>query len=311
MIDLNNDEHGMDSTAGQIRCGFVALVGRPNVGKSTLLNTLLGQKVTIVSRKPQTTRHRILGIHTISGAQIVYVDTPGLHRQANTAMNRFLNRAAMSALADADVAVFLVDALHWTQEDELVLGRLAAFKNPVVLALNKVDRLRSKQALLPLIERLSCKRDFAAVIPVSAKRGINLPALEAEIVQKLPWSVAYFPQEQITDRSERFMAAELIREQLIKALGQELPYASTVAIEAFEQEGRLRRIAAVIWIERSGQKPIVIGHEGQRLKQIGSRAREEMEVLFGGAVYLQLWVKIREGWSDDERALCSLGYADP
>lgn len=310
MIDLN-DACGMDATPAQLRCGFVALVGRPNVGKSTLLNTLLGQKVTIVSRKPQTTRHRILGIHTIPGAQIVYVDTPGLHRRENTAMNRFLNRAAMSALADADVAVFLVDALRWTQEDELVLERLAAFKNPVILALNKVDRLRSKQALLPLIERLSCKRDFAALVPVSARRGINLSALETEIVQRLPCSVAYFPQEQITDRSERFMAAELIREQLIRTLGQELPYASTVEIEAFEQEGRLRRIAAVIWIERSGQKPIVIGHKGQRLKQIGSCAREEMEALFGAVVYLRLWVKVREGWSDDERALSSLGYAEP
>lgn len=310
MIDLN-DERGTETTPAQIRCGFVALVGRPNVGKSTLLNTLLGQKITIVSRKPQTTRHRILGIHTISGAQIVYVDTPGLHRQENTAMNRFLNRAAMSALADSDLAVFVVDALRWTQEDELVLERLAAFKNPVVLALNKVDRFRSKQALLPLIERLSRKRDFVAVVPVSAERGINLPALEAEIVQRLPWSAAYFPQEQLTDRSERFMAAELIREQLIKTLGQELPYVSTVEIEAFEQEGRLRRIAAVIWIERSGQKPIVIGHKGQRLKHIGSRAREEMEALFGAVVYLQLWVKVREGWSDDERALCSLGYAEP
>ena len=225
-------------------------------------------------------------------------------------MNRLLNRAAMSALADADLAVFVVDALRWTQEDELVLERLAAFKNPVVLALNKVDLFRSKQALLPLIERLSRKRDLAAVVPVSAKRGVNLPALETEIVQRLSWSTAYFPQEQITDRSERFMAAELIREQLIKTLGQELPYASTVEIEAFEQEGRLRRIAAVIWIERSGQKPIVIGHKGQRLKHIGSRAREEMETLFGAVVYLQLWVKVREGWSDDERALSSLGYTE-
>lgn len=310
MIDLN-EARGRDITPPQVRCGFVALVGRPNVGKSTLLNALLGQKVTIVSRKPQTTRHRILGIHTIVGAQIIYVDTPGLHRQKNTAMNRFLNRAATSALADADVAVFLVDAQRWTQEDELVLERLASFTNPIILALNKIDRLRTKQTLLPHIERLSGKRDFTAVVPVSASHGINLPALEAEIIQRLPWSTAYFPQEQITDRSERFMAAELIREQLIKTLGQELPYASTVAIEAFEQQGRLRRIAAVIWIERSGQKPIVIGHKGQRLKQIGSRAREEMEALFGAVVYLQLWVKVRQGWSDDERALCSLGYAEP
>ena len=300
----------MNSNRAQLRCGFVALVGRPNVGKSTLLNALLGQKVTIVSRKPQTTRHQILGIHSIAGAQIVYVDTPGLHRQKNTALNRLLNRTATSALADADVAVFLVDALRWTQEDELVLERLGSFAHPVVLALNKVDRLQAKQALLPLIERLSGKRDFAAVVPVSARRGTNLAALETELVQRLPWSAAHFPQEQITDRSERFIAAELVREQLIKTLGQELPYASTVAIEAFEQEGRLRRIAAVIWVERSGQKPIVIGHKGQRLKEVGRRARVEMEAVFDATVYLQLWVKVREGWSDDERALGSLGYAE-
>ncbi len=310
MTDLNGvrDE---DVTPSQMRCGFAALVGRPNVGKSTLLNTVLGRKVTIVSRKPQTTRHRILGIHTLIDAQIVYVDTPGLHRRENTAMNRCLNRTATSVLAEADVAVFMVDALRWTEQDEFVLERLAPFANPVVLALNKIDRLRTKQALLPLIDRLSKRREFAAVVPVSASRGSNLSALEAEIVQRLPNSVACFPQEQITDRSERFMAAELIREHLLKILGQELPYASTVAIEAFEQEGRLRRIAAVIWIERRGQKPIVIGHKGQRLKQIGRQAREEMEALFGAVVYLQLWVKVREGWSDDERALGLLGYAEP
>lgn len=310
MTDLN-DTCGVSATPSQVRCGFAALVGRPNVGKSTLLNTVLGRKVTIVSRKPQTTRHRILGIHTLTGAQIVYVDTPGLHRQENTAMNRCLNRTATAVLAEADVAVFLVDALRWTQEDEFVLERLAPFANPVILALNKIDRLRAKQALLPLIDRLSGRRDFAAVVPVSASRGINLAALEAEIAQRLPNSVAYFPQEQVTDRSERFMAAELIRERLLKTLGQELPYASTVEIEAFEQEGRLRRIAAVIWIERRGQKPIVIGRKGQRLKQIGRQAREEMEALFGAVVYLQLWVKVREGWSDDERALGLLGYTEP
>lgn len=302
----------MNITSASVRCGFVALVGRPNVGKSTLLNSLLGQKVTIVSRKPQTTRHRILGIHTRADAQIVYIDTPGLHhRRERTAMNRLLNRTAAAALADADSVVFLMDALHWTQEDELVLERLASVTQPVILALNKVDRLRSKQKLLPLIERLCSKRDFAAVVPVSASRGTNLPALEAEIIERLPHAVAPFPQEQITDCSERFMAAELIREQLIKALGQELPYASTVAIEAFEQQGRLRRIAAVIWIERRGQKPIVVGYKGQGLKQIGRRAREEMEALFGTRVYLQLWVKVRQGWLNDERALSSLGYVEP
>lgn len=306
MIDMAD----MDTARQRIRCGFAALVGRPNVGKSTLLNALLGQKVSIVSRKPQTTRHRILGIHTIEGAQIVYVDTPGLHRQQSTAMNRYLNRLAVSVLGDADLIVFLVDALRWTREDDLVLKRLEPLAIPVVLTINKVDRLRDKQLLLPLIQQLTSEREFTAVVPISAIRGTNLSALEGEIIQNLPWSYPCFPADQVTDHSERFMAAELIREQLIATIGQELPYATTVEIEAFEQDGRLRRISAVIWVERSGQKPIVIGQKGERLKKIGHRARGEMEGLFDGRIYLQLWVKVRDGWSDDERALSSLGYAE-
>ncbi|MGD8430499.1 MAG: GTPase Era [Ectothiorhodospiraceae bacterium] len=299
-----------DAEDGALRCGFVALVGRPNVGKSTILNALLGQKVSIVSRKPQTTRHRILGIHNTSRAQIVYVDTPGVHAAEKTAMNRYLNRAAAQALADVDAAVFVVDAQRWTDEDQLVLDALERCRAPVILAVNKVDRIKDKAALLPKIEELSRLREFAAVVPVSATRGTNLEALEDELTALLPESHPLFPYEQITDRSERFMAAELVREQLMTALGDELPYASTVEIEAYEQEGRLRRIAAVIWVERSGQRKIVIGQGGSRIKGVGRTAREEMERLFGGRVYLKLWVKVREGWSDDERALRSLGYED-
>ncbi len=300
----------MNDISGEMRSGFVALVGRPNAGKSTLLNALLGQKVSIVTRKPQTTRHRIIGVHHREGAQIVYVDTPGLHRAAGTAMNRYLNEAASQALADVDVVVALVDATRWTEDDDLVLKRLAGSSAPVILAVNKVDRIKEKSRLLPLIERLTQRHDFAAVVPVSARRGTNLEALESEITSRLPEGPELFPEDQVTDRSERFMAAELVREQLMTALGQELPYATTVEIEAFEEEGRLRRIAAVVWVERAGQKKIVIGEGGRRLKHVGRAAREEMERMFDARVYLKLWVKVREGWSDDERALRSLGYGE-
>lgn len=297
-----------ESDSDTLRSGFVGLVGRPNVGKSTLLNALLGQKVSIVTRKPQTTRHRILGIHNLPGAQIAYVDTPGLHRGKRSAMNRYLNEAAASALADVDALVFVVDGGRWTEEDDAVLERLRQVPSPVVLVINKVDRLRDKRRLLPLIERLGALHDFAAVVPLSAERADNLLALEEELLKLLPEGPALFPRDQVTDRGERFMAAELVREQLMAALGEELPYASTVEIEAFEQAGRLRRIAAVIWVERPGQRRIVIGEGGKRIKHVGRAARQEMERLFDGRVYLQLWVKVREGWSDDERILRTLGY---
>lgn len=292
----------------RMRSGFVALVGRPNVGKSTLLNALIGQKVSIVTRKPQTTRHRILGVHNRDDAQIVYVDTPGLHRAERTAMNRYLNRAASHALRDVDAAVLVVVAQRWTDEDEMAVERLAGVEAPVLLAVNKVDRVRDKQQLLPFIDEIGRRRPFAAVVPVSALRRVNLPALEQEIASVLPAGEPLFPSDQVTDRSERFMAAELVREQLMRVLGEELPYATTVEIEAFEEEGRLRRVAAVVWVERQGQKKIVIGQGGSRLKRIGTDAREEMERVLDVRVYLQLWVKVREGWSDDERALRSLGY---
>lgn len=290
--------------------GFVALVGRPNVGKSTLLNALLGQKVSIATRKPQTTRHRILGIHHRPDAQIIYVDTPGLHDGGRTAMNRYMNDAAGSALADVDVVVMLTEAHRWTPQDQVVLERLERVRSPVIAVLNKVDRTADKQRLLPAIAEMDQRRDFAAVVPVSATKHDNLDALESAIIARLPEGPPLFPPEQISDRGEQFMAAELIREQLMRHLGDELPYASTVELEAFEQEGRLRRIAAIIWVERPGQRRIVIGEGGEMTKRIGAAARREMERLFKARVYLKLWVKVREGWSDDTRMLQALGYRE-
>jgi len=292
----------------EFRCGLVALVGRPNVGKSTLLNRLIGQKLAIVSRKPQTTRHKILGIHHRDDAQIVYVDTPGIHAKTPRQMNRYLNRAAQEALEDVDVVVFVVEGLRWSEDDELVLSKLRQVKAPIILAVNKVDELTDKEKLLPHLQTLAQKADFAAIVPISARKGTNADALEAEIAQRLPQSPPMFPEDQFTDRSARFLAAELVREQLMRALGAEVPYATTVEIEQFEETDGLDRIAAVIWVERPGQKAIVIGRQGQLLKRIGQAARLEMEKMFGCRVYLQLWVKVREGWSDDEKALRSLGY---
>lgn len=297
------------ATDTDLASGFVALVGRPNVGKSTLLNAVLGQKVSIATRKPQTTRHRILGIHQRDDAQIVYVDTPGLHEGGRTAMNRYMNEAAGSALSDVDVVVFMLEAGRWTDADERVLQRLQTVRAPVVAVINKADRLHDKNRLLPEIEALAGRYDFAAVVPVSALKSDKLDALESALIEALPRGPALFPRDQITDRDERFMATELIREQLTLMLGDELPYASTVEIEAFEQEGQLRRIAAIIWVERVGQRRIVIGEGGEQAKRIGAAARLQMEHLLGGRVYLKLWVKVREGWSDDARLLKSLGYS--
>jgi GTP-binding protein Era len=292
------------------RCGLVALVGRPNVGKSTLLNGLLGEKVSIVTRKPQTTRHRIIGVRDRGNAQLVYVDTPGLHKDEPSVMNRYLNRTAAYVIADVDAVVFIVEANRWTDEDDAVLARLTELDVPVLLAVNKVDRINDKRDLLPFIDELSQRMTFAAVVPISATRDTNLANLEDEIVPLLPEGDWLYPPDQLTDRSRSFMAAELVREQLMNALGDELPYATTVAVEAFETEAAQYRIAAVIWVEREGQKKMVIGAGGKRLKGVGTGARKEMEALFGVRVYLQLWVKVREGWSNDERALQSLGYAD-
>ncbi|HSJ48006.1 MAG TPA: GTPase Era [Gammaproteobacteria bacterium] len=292
------------------RSGYVALVGRPNVGKSTLLNRILGQKVSITSRRPQTTRHRILGIKTGAQVQAVYVDTPGLHRGGKRAMNRYMNRAATDALQDVDVVVFVVEGTRWTDEDELVLEKLRQVSCPVILAINKIDRVVDKKALLPYLQQVSRHMDFSQIIPLSAKQGSQVGELEQAVEALLPESTPFYPEDQVTDRSMRFMAAELVREKLFRKLGQELPYGITVEIEQFKEEDGLFRINALIWVERDSQKAIVIGKQGALLREVGRESRIDMEEAFGQKVFLELWVKVKEGWADDERALRSLGYDD-
>ncbi|HHH36710.1 MAG TPA: GTPase Era [Gammaproteobacteria bacterium] len=291
-------------------CGHVAIIGRPNAGKSTLLNRILGQKISITSRKPQTTRHRILGIKTTERTQVIYVDTPGLHEGGRRVMNRLMNRAALEALAGVDAVLFMVEDLRWSEEEDYILSRLRGCRQPVVLAVNKVDRIRPRERLLPHLEMLAARYPFAEIVPVSARNGKNVDRLEAALTRLLPPGPPLYPEDQITDRSERFLAAELVREKLMRRLGQELPYALTVEIERFSEEGALLRIDALIWVERPAQKAMVIGRQGQGLKEVGRQSRLEMERLFGRKVFLQLWVKVKEKWSDDERALRSLGYVE-
>lgn len=292
------------------RCGYVAIVGRPNVGKSTLLNHILGQKISITSRRPQTTRHQILGIKTEGDTQVVYVDTPGLHLVEHKAINRFMNKTASDSLKHVDVVVFVVDKTKWTEEDDLVLAKVRQAKAPVILVINKVDQSKEKQLLLPHIEDLSKKYEFNEIIPVSAKHGHNLSELEKIIDKYLPESVHFFPEDQITDRTQRFLAAELVREKIMRQLGEELPYSVTVEIEEFKYNKSTLHISALILVERIGQKKIVIGDKGEQIKTIGRDARKDMEKLFDSKVMLNLWVKVKSGWSDDERALRSLGYRD-
>ncbi|WP_416140349.1 GTPase Era [Halomonas sp. HK25] len=292
-------------------CGFVAIVGRPNVGKSTLMNRILGQKISITSRRPQTTRHQVRGIKTEGETQFIYVDTPGIHIMAkdrNKAINRFMNQAATQALHDVDCVVFIIDRTRWSEEDQNVLARLEHVTAPVILAVNKVDRLQDKASLLPWLEEVGARREFAAIVPISAKHGTNVPELEAEVAKHLPESVHFFPEDQVTDKSQRFLAAELVREKVMRQLGDELPYQMTVEIEEFRDEGRVVHISALILVERQGQKKILIGENGERIKSIGREARLDMERALGAKVMLNLWVKVKRGWSDDERALKSLGY---
>ena len=296
--------------ASVTRCGYVAIVGRPNVGKSTLLNHILGQKLAITSRKPQTTRHNMLGIKTEGDVQAVYVDTPGLHKHNDKALNRYMNRSASTALKDVDVVVFVVDRTRWTDEDQMVLEKVQYVQCPILLAVNKADRLEDKSELLPHLEWLATQLPQAEVVPISALHGQNLDTLERLVAEKLPESEHFFPEDQITDRSSRFLAAELIREKIMRQLGAELPYQITVEIEEFKQEGRVLHIHGLILVERDGQKKIIIGDKGERIKRIGQDARKDMEVLFDSKVMLNLWVKVKGGWSDDERALRSLGYTD-
>lgn len=297
-------------TVKQGHSGYVAIVGRPNVGKSTLLNRILGQKISITSRKPQTTRHQILGVKTVAGSQVLYVDTPGLHKDRKQALNRYMNRAASSALRDVDLVVFVVERTAWTDEDELVLAKLKQVSCPVILVLNKVDQIADKEKLLPWIQQLSDKMSFAEILPISASNGDNVEALEKEIAKRLPEGVHYFPEDQVTDRSERFMASELVREKIMRRLGDEIPYQVAVEIEEFKRNEKLVTIRALILVEREGQKKIIIGKKGEQIKSIGRDARLDMEKLFDSKVMLTLWIKVKSGWSDSDRALKSLGYED-
>jgi len=295
------------------RCGYVAIVGRPNVGKSTLLNHLLGQKISITSRKPQTTRHQVLGIKTEGDTQIVFVDTPGLQQRTEKAINRYMNRAATSALRDVDAVVFVVDRTAWTEEDEMVLAQVRESGLPTLLVVNKVDLLENKSLLLPHLEKLAAMSKFVAVMPLSALRRHNVEQLQAELEPLLPEAEHFFPEEQVTDRSQRFLVAEIVREKIMRQLGEEIPYAVTVEIEEFAADTtaagvHILHIAALILVERDGQKKILIGEGGDRLRSIGADARRDMEKLLDSKVMLRLWVKVKSGWSDDERALRSLGY---
>jgi len=291
-------------------CGYVAIIGRPNVGKSTLLNRILGQKISITTDKPQTTRHQILGIKTTDNAQVVYVDTPGLHRGVKRAINRYMNRAAMSILNDVDVIMFVIDGLYWTGEEKYILEKLNLIKTPVVLVVNKVDNIKNKEALLPYLKQISEKSEFSEIVPVSATSGENIAQMEAAVTRLLPAGMPMFPRDQVTDRSERFLAAELVREKLMKCLAKEIPYSVTVETKKFTLQNNVLHIDALIWVERDAQKAIVIGKEGELLKRIGTQARRDMEKIFGNKVFLQLWVKVRKKWADDEKALRSLGYME-
>ncbi|MCO6538079.1 MAG: GTPase Era [Gilliamella sp.] len=293
-------------------CGFVAIVGRPNVGKSTLLNQLLGQKISITSRKAQTTRHRIVGIDTQDNDQIIYIDTPGLHIEEKRAINRLMNRAASSSIGDVELVIFVVEGTHWNDDDEMVANKLKDCKSPVLLVINKIDNVTDKTQLLPHIQAISQKINFLDVVPISAEKGEGVDIIKDIVKKHLPEGEHHFPEDYITDRSQRFMASEIIREKLMRFLGDELPYSVTVEIEQFKVDERngMYRINGLILVERDGQKKMVIGNKGEKIKKIGIEARKDMQSFFDNKVHLELWVKVKAGWADDERALRSLGYSD-
>ena len=293
----------------EFKAGIIALAGRPNVGKSTLLNALIGQKVSIVTSKPQTTRHRIMGVRHEPGCQFVFVDTPGIHLGGRKALNRSLNRAAESAFADVDWIVFVVEAMKLTDEDQNVLEKLAGHDN-VILAINKVDKIKDKQELLPFIASLSEKMNFAAVVPLSALKDRNTDALLAELRPRLEDSPPLFPTEQTSDRGDQFMVAEIVREKLMERLRDELPYSLTVTVDQYEHDGSILKIASTIWVERDGQKKIVIGQKGAGIKAIGGAARVELEKRLDTRIFLQLWVKVKDSWADDERSLRQFGIEE-
>jgi len=291
--------------------GLIAIVGRPNVGKSTLLNALLGQKISITSRKPQTTRHRILGILTQENKQAILVDTPGLHSDEKRAINRLMNRAAASSIAEVALVVFVVEGTLWTEDDDLVLNKIKKSGSPCILVVNKIDNITDKDALLPHLQTLGEKHSFSDIVPISASKGNGVDTISKLCLTSLPESDFWFPEDHITDRSSRFMASEIIREKLIRFTGDELPYSTTVEIEQFKMDDKgIIHINALILVERDSQKRMVIGNKGERLKTIGQESRRDMENLFDSKVFLETWVKVKSGWADDERALRSLGYGD-
>lgn len=290
-----------------MNCGYVALIGRPNVGKSTLMNHLLKQKISITSRKPQTTRHRILGINTTEAGQIIYVDTPGMHDNEKRALNRYLNRTAETSLLGVDVIVWLIDGLSWHEYDEIIFKKLEQAGLPVILAVNKIDKIKDRDKILSFFDTARHRFPFVHLVPISALRAINLDVMEGLVISLLPESDRIYPEDQVTDRSMRFLAAEIIREKLTRRLGDELPYSLTVEIERYEEKPTITKIYAIIWLEKLSQKNIVIGTQGEVLKKVGTDARLDIEKLIDQKVYLQLWVKVKKGWADDERALLSLG----
>ncbi len=292
------------------RFGYVSIIGRPNVGKSTLLNQILGQKVSIVTAKPQTTRQRLAGIKTTGQGQVVYVDTPGIHHSAKRALNRYMNRVAQASFRDVDLVMFLVEAGNWTRQDEFVAKALGSVDVPVILVLNKVDLVPDKESLLAFVDKNFRDNDYDNIMMISAKNGSGVEELENQVLQKLPFSRPFYDEDQFTDRSERFLAAEMIREQLTLRLHQELPYALTVQIEEFKRQGNLLTIGAIIWVERDSQKQITIGKNGIVLKQVGSKARLVLEELFGEKIFLRLWVKVSPDWSDSDRLIERFGYTD-
>jgi len=301
------DEHGSEK---DFRFGYVSIIGRPNVGKSTLLNQILGQKVSIVTAKPQTTRQRIAGIKTTPQGQVVYVDTPGIQHSAKRALNRYMNRVAQAACNDVDLVLFLVEAGNWTRQDEFVARTLSSVAVPVMLVLNKIDLVPDKTSLLAFIDKNFRADDYIGIMLISAKNGSGVDELEKQVLNRLPFSRPFYDEDQFTDRSERFLAAEMIREQLITRLHQELPYALTVQIEEFKRKGDLLSIGAIIWVERESQKQITIGKGGAVLKQVGTGARLVLQDLFGEKVFLRLWVKISKDWSDNEKLIERYGYTD-
>ncbi|KGJ97705.1 GTPase Era [Thalassotalea sp. ND16A] len=306
-----NDDDFEGASQSDNYCGLVALVGRPNVGKSTLLNALLGQKISITSRKPQTTRHRILGILTEDNRQAVLVDTPGLHLEEKRAINRLMNRAASSTIAEVELIIFLVEGTNWTSDDELVLSKVKQSGRPVVLAVNKIDNVQDKEELLPHLQKIAALHDFQEIIPISAVKGDKVDKIREVCLSSLPDGDFWFPEDYVTDRSSRFMASEIVREKLIRFTGDELPYSTTVEIEQFKTDDKgILHINALILVERDTQKRMVIGNKGEKLKTIGREARRDMEAMFERKVFLETWVKVKSGWADDERALRSLGYGD-